>query len=345
MFSHRTHGTHRTFWQRRASHRCSQIRRVWHPCHTHAAKFCEFCAIRGRTAHPNHLCSSVPSVGEKIFPQNAHTEPSGREESPTDEHGCSQIRRVWHPCHTHAAKFCEFRAFRVRTAHSKHLCKSVKSVGEKIFPQNARNAQNLLAEKSLPRMNTDVHRLGGYGIPAIPTLPNSVNSVNSVGEQRPPTICVHPCHLWEKRYSRRTHGTFWQRRSSHRLAQMLTDVGGYGIPAIPTLPNSVYSVYSVGEQRTLTICVHPCHPWEKRYSRRTHTRNLLAEKSLPQMSTDVHRLGGYGIPAIPTLPNSVYSVNSVGELRTITICVHPYHPWESFLCKKVLCVPCHPWEE
>ena len=110
-----------------------------------------------------------------------------------------------------------------------------------------------------------------------------------------------------------------------------TDVhrlGGYGIHAIPTLPNSVYSVNSVGEQRTPTICVHPCHPWKKRYSRRTHTRNLLAEKSLPQMSTDVHRLGGYGIPAIPTLPNSVYSVNSVGEQRTPTICVNPYHPWE-----------------
>ncbi|WP_278690255.1 hypothetical protein [Leyella stercorea] len=27
-----------------------------------------------------------------------------------------------------------------------------KSVEEKIFPQNARNAQNLLAEKSLPQM-------------------------------------------------------------------------------------------------------------------------------------------------------------------------------------------------
>ncbi len=72
-------------------------------------------------------------------------------------------------------------------------------------------------------MSTDVHRLGGYGIPAIPTLPNSVYSVNSVGEQRTPTICVHPCHPWEKRYSRRTHGThgtFWQRRASHRCSQI-----------------------------------------------------------------------------------------------------------------------------
>ncbi len=171
---------------------------VWHPCHTHAAKFRELCEFCGRTAHPNHLCQSVPSVGEKIFPQNAHTEPSGREEPPTDEHGCSQIRRVWHPCHTHATQFCEFSAFRGRTAHHNNLCRSVPSVGERIFQQNARNTQNLLAEKSLPQMSTDFHRLGGYGIPAaIPTLSNSVYSVYSVGEQRTLSICVHPCHPWE----------------------------------------------------------------------------------------------------------------------------------------------------
>ena len=110
-------------------------------------------------------------------------------------HGCSQIRRLWHPCHTHAAKFCVFCEFCVRTAHPNHLCQSVSSVGEKIFPQNARNTRNLLAEKSLPQMSTDVHRLGGYGIPAIPTLPNSVYSVNSVGEQCTPTICVDPLSM------------------------------------------------------------------------------------------------------------------------------------------------------
>ena len=39
-YSHRIRGTHRTFWLRWVSHRLhrfSQIRRVWHPCHTHAA--------------------------------------------------------------------------------------------------------------------------------------------------------------------------------------------------------------------------------------------------------------------------------------------------------------------
>ena len=41
--SHGMHGTHRTFWQRKDSHGWhgwTQIRRVWHPCHTHADKFC-----------------------------------------------------------------------------------------------------------------------------------------------------------------------------------------------------------------------------------------------------------------------------------------------------------------
>ena len=84
---------------------------------------------------------------------------------------------------------------------------SVNSVGEKIFPQNARNAQKLLAEKTLPQMSTELTEplaekslpqtarmftdVGGYGIPAIPTLPNSVYSVNSVGEQRTLSICVN----------------------------------------------------------------------------------------------------------------------------------------------------------
>ena len=54
-------------------------------------------------------------------------------------------------------------------------------------PQNTRNTQNLLAEKCLPQIGTDVHRLGGYGIPAIPTPPITQpnilwKSVKSVGE-------------------------------------------------------------------------------------------------------------------------------------------------------------------
>ncbi|WP_419522162.1 hypothetical protein [Leyella stercorea] len=40
-----------------------------------------------------------------------------------------------------------------------------------MFPQNTQNTQNILAEKCLPQIGTDTHRLGGYGIPAIPTPP------------------------------------------------------------------------------------------------------------------------------------------------------------------------------
>ena len=168
------------FLQRKDSHRwhgCAQIRRVWHPCNTHADKFCGFCEFRGRKDIPTE--------------RTERTETSGREEPPTDDTDVHRCRRVWHPCHTHAAKFCVFCEFCGRTAHHKYLCKSVKSVGGKRFPQNARNSQKLLAEKSLPQMTRMFTDVGGYGIPAIPTLPNSVNSVNSVGEQRTISICVN----------------------------------------------------------------------------------------------------------------------------------------------------------
>ena len=164
--SHGIHRIHRTSCRERTStdgtdaHRC---RRVWHPCHTHATKFCVFCEFCGRTAHPKYLCKSVKSVGGHL-----------------------------------SRRFCEFGVFCGRISHSRWrgygkmpYPPKEKSMGGKRFTQNARNAQKLLAEKSLPQMSTDVHRLGGYGIPAIPTLPNSVYSVNSVGEQRALSICVN----------------------------------------------------------------------------------------------------------------------------------------------------------
>ena len=161
--------------------------------HTHAAKFCVFCEFCGRTAHPKYLCRSVKSVGGKRFPQNARNSQKLLAEKSlpqisTDVH---RYRRVWHPCHTHAAKFCVFCEFCGRTAHPKYLCRSVKSVGGKRFPQNARNSQKLLAEKSLPQMARMFTDIGGYGIPAIPTLPNSVDSVDSVGTKRTLSICVN----------------------------------------------------------------------------------------------------------------------------------------------------------
>ena len=67
------------------------------------------------------LCRSVKSVGGKRFPQNARNSQNLLQRK--DSHRWHRCRRVWHPCHTHAAKFCG------RTAHPKYLCKSVKSVG------------------------------------------------------------------------------------------------------------------------------------------------------------------------------------------------------------------------
>ena len=106
-----------------------------------------------------------------------HTEPSGRESLPqigTDAHrlGGYGIPAIPTPPIT----------------QPNHLWKSVKSVGEyyhagaaasaaptkqteRVFPQNTQNTQNILAEKCLPQIGTDAHRLGGYGIPAIPTPP------------------------------------------------------------------------------------------------------------------------------------------------------------------------------
>ena len=158
--------------------------------------------------------------GRKDIPaeRTEHTEPSGREEPPADEHGCSQIRRVWHPCCISTLPNSVYSVNSVGEQRTITICVDPCHPWEKRYSHRT-HARNLLAEKSLPQMSMDAHRLGGYGIPAIPTLPNSVYSVNSVGEQRTPTICVHPCHPWEKRYSHRTHGThgtFWQRRASHR---------------------------------------------------------------------------------------------------------------------------------
>ena len=100
-----------------------------------------------------HTLLRRKSVGGKRFPQNARNSQNllaekGLPRMNTDVHRC---RRVWHSCHTHAAKFCVFCEFCGRTAHPKYLCKSVKSVGEKIFPQNARNSQNLLQRRASHR--------------------------------------------------------------------------------------------------------------------------------------------------------------------------------------------------
>ena len=90
--SHRIHRIHRIFWLRIFSHRlhrCTQIRRVWHHCHTHAAtKLSSHKSFwQRRASHGIHRIHRI--FWRKIFSHGFH--------------GCTQIRRVWHPCHTHAA--------------------------------------------------------------------------------------------------------------------------------------------------------------------------------------------------------------------------------------------------
>ena len=159
--SHRTRGTHRTFWQRKPPtdrHRCAQIRRVWHPA-----------IPTPPITQPNHLWKSVKSVGEYYHvPNKADGERVShrirrthrtfwQRKPPTDRHGCAQIRRVWHP------------AIPTPPITQPNIpWKSVKSVGEyyhagaaasaaptkqteRVFPQNTQNTQNLLAEKASHR--------------------------------------------------------------------------------------------------------------------------------------------------------------------------------------------------
>ena len=154
------------------------------------------------------------------------TEPSCRERTPTDGTDAHRCRRVWHSCHTHAAKFCVFCEFCGRTAHHNNLCPSVPSVGEKIFPQNARNTRNLLAEKSLPQMSTDVHRLEGYGIPAIPTLPNSVFCWRTAHSKH---LCKSVKSVEEKIFPQNARNSqkLLAEKSLPQMAQMRTDVGGH----------------------------------------------------------------------------------------------------------------------
>ena len=120
--SHRTHGTHRTSCREEPPtdgtdgtdvHRC---RRVWHPCHTHAAKFC------GRTAHPKYLCKSVKSVGGHLSRRFcefgvfrggiSHSRWLGYGKMPYPP---KEKSVGGHLCR----RFCEFGVFRGRISHSR----------------------------------------------------------------------------------------------------------------------------------------------------------------------------------------------------------------------------------
>ena len=136
-------------------HGCAQIRRVWHP------------AIPTQPAESSSISSTLPPARARTVPtkqagispteRTEHTEPSGREAPPTDWHRCAQIRRVWHPAIPTLPPESSSLSSTLPTARARTAPQGYR-------PQNAQNTRNLLAEKYLPQMRTDAHRLGGYGI-------------------------------------------------------------------------------------------------------------------------------------------------------------------------------------
>ena len=129
-----------------------------------AAHRCTNKAVRA-TSKGGALVSSAPTEQAGIYSHRTRGthRTVWQRKPPTDRHGYAQIRRVWHPA--------------IPTppiTQPNHLWKSVKSVGEyyhagaaasaastkqteRVFPQNTRNTQNLLAEKCLPQIGTDTH--------------------------------------------------------------------------------------------------------------------------------------------------------------------------------------------
>ena len=121
--------------------------------------------------HSKFVCASPPTEFTEF------TEVSGEEYSPTDFTDFHRSRRVWHPCHTHAAlriPSTEPTPSLLAQVLPQIAQNSQKFLAEDILPRNTQNTQNLLADKSLPRisqMYTD------FSSPPVV----SVCSVNSVG--------------------------------------------------------------------------------------------------------------------------------------------------------------------
>ena len=125
-------------------------------------------------------------------------------------------------------------------------------------PQNARNTQNLLAEKSLPQIARIYTDVGGYGI--LP-YPRSL---------RNPVVSARLCHLPEQELHQQNKQGYRPQNAQNtqnllaekslpQIARIYTDVGGYGILPYPRSQQhpqtSVNSVNSVGELTQPTICV------------------------------------------------------------------------------------------
>ena len=130
--------------------------------------------------HSKFACASPPTEFTEF------TEISGGGYSPTDCTDFHRSRRVWHPCHTHAAlriPSTEPTPSLFAQVLPQNSQNSQKLQAEDILPRIAQNTQKLQAENSLPQMRTDAHRwLGCVGF-------------------------SHGIH--------RIHRSFWRRKASH----------------------------------------------------------------------------------------------------------------------------------
>ncbi|WP_418788285.1 hypothetical protein [Leyella stercorea] len=120
-----------------------------------------------------------------------------------------------------------------RTIFPQKPQKPQKFLAQDILPQNPRNTQKRLAQDILPQI-ADVHRLGGYGIPAIPTQPPNYL----------PTEATEPTEVSDARYSP-TDCT-----NVHRL-------GGYGILPYPRRHQTIFPQKPQKPQKFLTQDILP----------------------------------------------------------------------------------------
>ena len=163
-----------------------------------------------KPTQPNHLCASVKSVGGSSPPEAsvysvnsvgglAQTNLEwvlwkefggrrgyGRDAIPSYENShrlyrCAQIRRVWHPCHTHAAT--KLSSHRIHGTHRnnwrrrKNLCTSVQSVGGYSPPETSVNSVNSVGGLAQTNLEWVLWKefggRRGYGRDAIPSYENS----------------------------------------------------------------------------------------------------------------------------------------------------------------------------
>ena len=103
------------------------------------------------------------------------TEVSSGGYSPTDCTDFHRSRRVWHPCHTHAA-------LRIPSIEP------TLSLFAQVLPQNSRNSQKFLAEDILPRISQNTQKL--LAEKSLPRISQMYTEASGVEE--PPTD-AHRC--------------------------------------------------------------------------------------------------------------------------------------------------------